>query len=174
QLHHPSKHSMLSFAGVLDASSQQFKKKILRQLAMFEVSNGYGLTPKAAMHFSRTNLARFKRRDPNNRISIIIGGFDPTSGGPELHCIDNNGMAASVPYVVRGSHPEFCDDLLHVHYKPNLHQEAAYFALKKCVDQIQQKFVGPFDFNVFAIKKGGIERISDGVSLKRTSSGRIK
>ncbi|XP_020805572.1 probable proteasome subunit beta type-2 [Drosophila serrata] len=159
-------HTMITFGGLTDGLSLRFKKKILRQLDMFEVSNGYSLTPKAAVHFSRTNLARYKRSQPNNQISMLIGGIDVING-PELHCIDSNGTAASIPYGVHGSRPEFCDTLLRDHFQPNLHQEAAYKALKNCSDQIIKKFGdNKFNFKAYVIKRGGINRVGYGEPLK--------
>ncbi|KAH8301368.1 hypothetical protein KR059_001395, partial [Drosophila kikkawai] len=160
-LHPLNKHSMLTVMGVADGNSLKFKKKILQHLEMFEIYNGHRLSLQAAVHFSSKNLLRFKRRQPNNQITILIGGFDPIRG-PELHCIDYNGTVAAISYGVRGSHPEFCDVLLQDLYKPNLDQESAYNALRSCADKIKKKFVvNPFNFEVFVIKKEGTERVSE-------------
>lgn len=85
----------------------QFTEYIAKNLALYKMRNGYELTPRAAAHFTRKNLADYLRSRTPYHVNLFVAGYDATEG-PELHYIDYLSNAKSVNYAGHGYGGMFC------------------------------------------------------------------
>ncbi|KAH8412730.1 hypothetical protein KR009_004973, partial [Drosophila setifemur] len=158
KIHRLTDYSMMAAVGD-GGDSLQFTDFILRNLKLYQVTNGYDLSTRGAVHFTRTNLSAYLRSNARYQVSLLIGGYDPVSG-PELHFIDTYGSSMRIPYGGHGSGINFCGPILNEFYKPLLDQREAYGLLQKCVAEIQKRLVINLrNFDVFLMNKMGIRKM---------------
>lgn len=79
----------------------QFSEYIGKNMQLYKMRNGYELSPKAAAHFTRRNLAdSLRSRTPYN-VNILMAGHDQHDG-PQLFFIDYLASSVKVPYACHG------------------------------------------------------------------------
>ncbi|VDP02465.1 unnamed protein product [Schistosoma margrebowiei] len=68
--------------------TSQFSEFIQQNMQLYEIRNGYELTPSAAANFTRNNMAESLRsRQSPYFVNLLIAGFDLQTG-PELYFLD--------------------------------------------------------------------------------------
>ncbi|XP_017130402.1 probable proteasome subunit beta type-2 [Drosophila elegans] len=151
-------YSMLAAVGH-GGDSLQFSDFIHRNLELYKVANGYDLTIRGAVHFTRTNLSAYHRSKVSYEVALLVAGYDP-SGGPELHYIDQYGSSVPINFGGHGSGIKFCTPILEELYKPQLDRRAVYNIIEKCVSEIHKRLVINLrNFDVFMISREGITKL---------------
>lgn len=91
---------------------------------------------------------------------MLIAGHTSEEDGPQLYWTDYLGALDSVPFAVQGYASHFCLATMDRFYRPNMTLEEATFVLKKCINELKQRFVVNFsDFNVQVIDRSGIRQL---------------
>nr|XP_017006762.2 probable proteasome subunit beta type-2 [Drosophila takahashii] len=159
KIHRLTNYSMLSAVGD-GGDCLQFSDFILRNLDLYKVANGYDLTVRGAVHFIRTNLSAYLRSNVKYQVSMLVGGFDPTTG-PDLTYIDHLGNAVPIRFGGHGCGINFCTPIFEHFYNPQLDMRTAYSIIEKCVLEIQKRFVVNLrNFDVFMISREGITKMN--------------
>lgn len=96
----------------------QFTEYISKNLALYKMRNGYELSPKAAAHFTRKNLAEYLRSRTPYHVNLFVAGYDENEGG-ELHYIDYLANAKSVNYAGHGYGGMFCASIFDRYHHPS-------------------------------------------------------
>lgn len=79
----------------------QFSEYISKNLQLYKMRNGYELSPKAAVNFTRRNLADYLRSRTPYFVNMLMAGYDLLTG-PELYFIDYLASSVKVPYASHG------------------------------------------------------------------------
>lgn len=139
----------------------QFTEYISKNIALYKMRNGYDVSPKAASHFTRKNLAEYLRSRTPYHVNMFVAGYD-VNDGPELHYIDYLANAKSVNYAGQGYGGLFCASIFDRYFNPNLTQDQAYDVFKKCVVEIQKRLIVNLpNFKVAVVDKNGIRYLDD-------------
>lgn len=96
----------------------QFTEYISKNLALYKMRNGYELSPAAAAHFTRKNLAEYLRSRTPFNVNLFVAGYDEQEGG-ELHYIDYLANAKSVNYAGHGYGGMFCASIFDRYHHPS-------------------------------------------------------
>ncbi|XP_063699136.1 proteasome subunit beta type-2 [Culicoides brevitarsis] len=135
----------------------QFTEYISKNILLYRMRNGYELTPKAAAHFTRKNLAEYLRTRTPYHVNLFVAGFDEKEGS-ELHYIDYLANAKSVRYAGQGYGGMFTNSIFDRYYHDNVTQEEAYDIFKKCVKEIQKRLIINLpNFKVTVVDKNGVK-----------------
>ncbi|CAH8652194.1 unnamed protein product [Heterobilharzia americana] len=67
--------------------TSQFSEYIQQNMQLYEIRNGYELTPSAAANFTRNNMAESLRSRSPYFVNMLIAGYDSQTG-PELYFLD--------------------------------------------------------------------------------------
>lgn len=135
----------------------QFTEYISKNILLYRMRNGYELTPKAAAHFTRKNLAEYLRTRNPYHVNLFVAGYDEKEG-TELHYIDYLANAKSVRYAGQGYGGMFTNSIFDRYYYDNVTQEEAYDIFKKCVKEIQKRLIINLpNFKVTVVDKDGVK-----------------
>ncbi len=155
-----SKRSLVAVCGEA-GDTVQFAEYIQQNMQLYEIRNGYELTPREAAHFTRRNLAEALRSRSAYHVNLLLGGFDPKEG-PELFYMDYLASMVKVPYAVHGHGGFVTLGILDSQYKPGMNVDEAVNLLKNCVKELQKRFVVTNDrFVVRIVNKDGIKHLPD-------------
>uniref|UniRef100_A0A0K8TSM5 Proteasome subunit beta n=1 Tax=Tabanus bromius TaxID=304241 RepID=A0A0K8TSM5_TABBR len=139
----------------------QFTEYIAKNIALYKMRNGYDLSPKAAAHFTRRNLADYLRSRTPYFVNMFVAGYDEKEGA-ELQYIDYLANAKSVKYGGQGYGGMFCASIFDRYHHDALTQEEAYDVLKKCVAEVHKRLIINLpNFKVSVVDKDGIRNLDD-------------
>lgn len=142
----------------------QFAEFIAKNIQLFKMRNGYELSPAAAACFTRRNLADYLRSRTPYSVNVLLAGHDDASG-PELYYIDYLATMAKVPFAAHGYGAFFLMSVLDRYYREDMNEEEAIDVLKKCVSEVQKRFLVNLPaFRVQIVDKNGI-RNKDDISI---------
>ncbi|KAL5107776.1 Proteasome subunit beta type-2 [Taenia crassiceps] len=155
-----SKHCLMGVCGE-HGDTVQFAEFIQQNMQLYEIRNGYELTPYAAASFTRRNLAEALRtRNPYN-VNLLIAGYDPDAG-PKIYYMDYLASMVDVPYAVHGHGSFVTLAILDSQYDPAMKIDHALILLKNCINELQKRFVINYGrFIVRVVNKEGIENLPD-------------
>merc|ERR1711998_221751 len=135
--------------------TNQFGEYVQKNLKLYELRTGTSLTSHAAANFVRGELARFLRQKPYY-VDLLIGGWDEDAG-PSLYYLDYLASMQKVPYACHGYAGYFCTSTIDRYYTPNLSLEEGMDILRKCVHEINTRFlVNTPNFTVKVIDRNGV------------------
>jgi len=138
----------------------QFAEYMEKNIQLYKMKNGYELTPHAAANFTRRNLADALRSSSAYQVNMLIAGYDDTSG-PELYYMDWLASLQKVPFAAHGYGSFFSLSIMDRYYKPGLTREDASELLKKCIEEVQRRFLVRLpDFFIRLIDKDGVHDVS--------------
>ncbi|CAN8001193.1 unnamed protein product, partial [Ixodes hexagonus] len=142
----------------------QFAEFIAKNIQLYKMRNGYELSPTAAANFTRRNLADYLRSRTPYSVNVLLAGFDKQAG-PELFYMDYLATMAKVPYGAHGYGAFFLLSVLDRYYREgmlSLDIEEAVDLLKKCVSEVQKRFLVNLPaFKVQVVDKDGIRTLKD-------------
>ena len=93
-------------------------------------------------------------------MNCLIAGTHPKTGVPELYWLDYLAACQKVPFAAHGYASYFCLSIMDRFYKPGLSIPETVAILKKCIHELQKRFVGQVPgFLVKIIDKDGIREI---------------
>ena len=97
-------------------------------------------------------------------VNVLIGGWDEKDG-PSLYFIDYLSCMARVNRASHGYGGYFLPGILDHYFKPNLTEQEGIGIAKKCIEEVQTRFIlSQAEFSVKIVDKNGI-RILDINSL---------
>uniref|UniRef100_A0AAV2K3Y0 Proteasome subunit beta n=1 Tax=Knipowitschia caucasica TaxID=637954 RepID=A0AAV2K3Y0_KNICA len=141
----------------------QFAEYIQKNVQLYKMRNGYELSPSAAANFTRKNLADYLRSRTPYHVNLLLAGFDDVDG-PGLFYMDYLSSLAKAPFAAHGYGAYLTLSILDRYYRPDLTREEAVDLLKKCVEELNKRFILNLpSFSVRVIDKQGIhdlEKIS--------------
>ncbi|XP_051927400.1 proteasome subunit beta type-2 [Hippocampus zosterae] len=134
----------------------QFAEYIQKNVQLYKMRNGYELSPAAAANFTRKNLAEYLRSRTPYHVNMLLAGYDDTDG-PGLYYMDHLSSLVKAPFAAHGYGAYFTLSILDRYYKPDLTRDEALDVLKKCIEELNRRFILnlPF-FTVRLIDKEGI------------------
>ena len=110
-------------------------------VALYGIRNdGVQLDPAAVAAFSRRTIADNLRTSTPYNVNLLIGGVNSEKQA-ELYWIDYLGSCVKVPFACHGYAGYFCMGLLDRNYKASLTKEEALVLLKKCIQELNVRFV---------------------------------
>nr|XP_055074976.1 proteasome subunit beta type-2 isoform X2 [Misgurnus anguillicaudatus] len=143
----------------------QFAEYIQKNVQLYKMRNGYELSPSAAANFTRKNLAEYLRSRTPYHVNLLLAGYDETDG-PGLYYMDYLSALAKAPFAAHGYGAFLTLSIMDRYYRPDLTREEAVDLLKKCVEELNKRFILNLpSFTVRLIDKDGIhdmEKISVG------------
>merc|ERR1711934_476316 len=153
-------HKVMASAQKKGGDSSNFGEYVQKNLKLYELRTGTTLSTHASANFVRGELARYLRQKPYY-VDLLIGGYDAAAGdnagGPSLYYLDYLASMQKVPYACHGYAGYFCSSTIDRYYTPNLTLEEGMDILKKCVKEIQTRFLmNTPEFTVKVIDKDGV------------------
>ncbi|XP_062301791.1 proteasome subunit beta type-2 isoform X2 [Osmerus eperlanus] len=134
----------------------QFAEYIQKNVQLYKMRNGYELSPSAAANFTRKNLADYLRSRTPYHVNLLLAGYDE-SDGPGLFYMDHLSALAKAPFAAHGYGAFLTLSILDRYYRPELTREEAVDLLKKCVEELNKRFILNLpSFSVRLIDKEGI------------------
>ncbi|XP_011479432.1 proteasome subunit beta type-2 isoform X2 [Oryzias latipes] len=134
----------------------QFAEYIQKNVQLYKMRNGYELSPSAAANFTRKNLADYLRSRTPYHVNLLLAGYDDADG-PGLFYMDYLSSLAKAPFAAHGYGAFLTLSILDRDYKPDLTREEAMNILRKCVEELNKRFIlNLHSFNVRLIDKDGI------------------
>merc|ERR1712070_639720 len=134
--------------------SDHFGEYVQKNLKLYELRTGTTLSTHAASSFVRGELARYLRQKPYY-VDLLIGGWDKDDG-PSLYYLDYLASMQKVPYACHGYAGYFCTSTIDRYYTPNLTLEEGLDIVRKCLHEINTRFlVNTPNFMVKIVDKDG-------------------
>lgn len=125
--------------------------------------NHLPLRPSSAASWTRLQLATSLRSRKPYSVSLLLGGFDPTTAKPELYWIDYLGTLGVVPYAAHGYGAYFALSTMDRWHKPDMGLEDALELLRKCIDELEKRFIVNLGtFTIRVADKDGVREIKLG------------
>nr|XP_006126016.2 proteasome subunit beta type-2 [Pelodiscus sinensis] len=147
----------------------QFAEYIQKNVQLYKMRNGYELSPTAAANFTRRNLADYLRSRTPYHVNLLLAGYDEHEG-PALYYMDYLAALAKAPFAAHGYGAFLTLSILDRYYKPSITREEAVELLKKCLEELQKRFILNLpSFSVRFIDKDGIHEM-DNIPLLKVSS----
>ncbi|CAH8669233.1 unnamed protein product [Heterobilharzia americana] len=141
--------------------TSQFSEYIQQNMQLYEIRNGYELTPSAAANFTRNNMAESLRSRSPYFVNMLIAGYDSQTG-PELYFLDYLASLVKVPFAVHGYGSLVTLSILDRMHRPDMTVEEAVTLLRSCIQEVQKRLVINLDrYMVRIVTKDGIEELPD-------------
>jgi len=148
----------------------QFSEYIAKNVQLYKMRNGYELSPSAAAHFTRKNLAEYLRSRTPYNCNLLLAGHDVTTGKNHLYYMDYLATCVELPYCAHGYGSFFTLSTLDAYYREDMSQEEGLALLKKCIAEIAKRFIVNLPtFQVKVVDKDGIRNLgaNDGIIKAR-------
>lgn len=156
KLHQLSENLVMAVSGEA-GDTTQFAEFIAKNIQLYKMRNGYGLSPKAAATYTRRNLAEYLRTRTPYAVNMLLGGFDEYDGA-QLYFIDYLASLVKVPFASHGYGGLLSISIMDRYYRPDMSVEEGYDLLKKCVIEIRKRLILNLpNFRVQLIDKNGIK-----------------
>ncbi|PKU33430.1 proteasome subunit beta type-2 [Limosa lapponica baueri] len=102
-------------------------------------------------------------------VNLLLAGYDDHDG-PALYYMDYLAALAKAPFAAHGYGAFLTLSILDRYYKPGITREEAVELLKKCLEELQQRFIlNLASFNARFIDKDGIHEV-DNIPLPKATS----
>ncbi|KAL7980535.1 hypothetical protein Chor_001689 [Crotalus horridus] len=99
-------------------------------------------------------------------VNLLLAGYDEHDG-PALYYMDYLASLAKVPFAAHGYGAFLTLSILDRYYKPGITREEAIEVLKKCLEELQKRFILNLpSFNARFIDKDGIHEVTNVPLLK--------
>merc|ERR1712224_384154 len=147
-------HKAMASAEKKGGDSTHFGEYVQKNLKLYELRTSTNLSTHAAANFVRGELARFLRQKPY-QVDLLIGGWEEDAG-PSLYYLDYLASMQKVPYACHGYAGYFCTSTIDRYYTPNLTLEEGLDIVRKCLHEINTRFlVNTPNFMVKIVDKDG-------------------
>ncbi|EEC10119.1 20S proteasome, regulatory subunit beta, putative [Ixodes scapularis] len=141
----------------------QFAEFIAKNIQLYKMRNGRSLLPpflfSSILEFIVENWSF--AATPYS-VNLLLAGFDKQAAQPELFYMDYLATMAKVPYGAHGYGAFFLISVLDRYYREDMNEEEAVDLLKKCVFEVQKRFLVNLPaFKVQVVDKNGIRTLKD-------------
>jgi len=137
--------------------SVQFSAYISKNMQLYKMKNDYELSPKAAAHFTRRNLAEHLRSKTPYNCNMLISGYDDVEQKASLFFMDYLATLVEVPYCAHGYGGYFTLSTMDGYYRPDMSEDEGYQLLEKCIAEIGRRLIINLPtFTVRIVNKDGI------------------
>lgn len=153
-----------------------FGEYIQKNIALYRMRNGYSLSPQAAAHYTRNQLAEHIRSRHPYMANLLMGGYDNESKKSSLYYMDYLGTMAEVPYGAHGYGSNFILGILDKEHRVDMTVDQAGELLIKCFIEIQKRLIINLpSFSYYVVGADGIseKRLFEGDTV-RSSSGSME
>mmetsp|Transcript_2133 Transcript_2133/g.6793 ORF Transcript_2133/g.6793 Transcript_2133/m.6793 type:complete len:194 (-) Transcript_2133:62-643(-) len=130
--------NMLFAATGPSSDTQNFVEFIQKNITLHTLKTGLQLSTKAAANFTRNELAYSLRKGPY-QADLLIAGVD--DDGPHLYFMDYLASLERVNKAAQGYGAFFTLGLMDRYYKPDLTLEEAKDVIRKCIKEMETRFV---------------------------------
>ena len=138
-----------------EADTVCFTEYVQKNMALYEISNGLKLSTPAAASFVRNELATALRKGPY-QTNLLLGGFDEEHGAT-LYYLDYLASSNKVNYGCHGYVSSFVLSIFDREWTPGMNEQQGLELLKKCIDEIQVRFLVHMpEFTVKIVDKDGV------------------
>ena len=135
----------------------QFAEYMAKNIQLYKMRNGYELSPNAAANFIRKNLADYLRSRTPYQVNLLLAGYDKEDG-PSLYFMDYLASMNKCPFAAHGYGAFFSYSILDRNYRDDITQDEAVDLLKKCIDEIQLRFIVNLPaYTIRVINKDGVK-----------------
>ena len=132
-----------------------FTEYVQKNMALYEISNGLKLSTPAAASFVRNELAVALRKGPY-QTNLLLGGYDAEHGAT-LYYLDYLASSNKVNYGCHGYVSSFVLSIFDREWTPAMSEAQGLELLKKCIDEIQIRFLVHMPaFTVKIVDKDGV------------------
>ena len=132
-----------------------FTEYVQKNMALYEISNGLKLSTPAAASFVRNELAVALRKGPY-QTNLLLGGYDEEHGAT-LYYLDYLASSNKVNYGCHGYVSSFVLSIFDREWTPGMTEAQGLELLKKCIDEIQVRFLVHMPaFTVKIVDKDGV------------------
>lgn len=131
-------HKVMSLSGP-NGDRVAFSEYIKKNLALYALRHGSGLSTHAAANFTRKQLAEALRSDPY-QVNLLIGGYDEEQNAA-LYYMDYLASMAKVPYAAHGYCSFFVSGLLDRICKPKMTLDEVKDAMRACIKELGKRFL---------------------------------
>ena len=139
----------------------QFCEYIEKNLKLYKMRNNYELSPNAAAHFARRELALSLRSRDSYVVMLLVGGWTPEDGG-YLASIDYIGNQFEADYLSHGLGGRFTTSILDQLYRADMTQDQAVTAIKACLADVKKRCAIALPaFELTLINKDGISDLPE-------------
>eukprot|EP01017_Pseudomicrothorax_dubius_P038631 TRINITY_DN5822_c0_g1_i1.p1 TRINITY_DN5822_c0_g1~~TRINITY_DN5822_c0_g1_i1.p1 ORF type:complete len:190 (-),score=63.38 TRINITY_DN5822_c0_g1_i1:144-713(-) len=134
-----------------------FGEYIQKNIHLYTFRTGIKLNVREAANYTRSELAYAIRNGPY-QVNLLIGGFDEE--GPSLYWLDYLGTLQKLTRGAHGYGAYFVSGLLDNWFKPDLTLDEGIELVKKCINEVQTRFLmSQKNFVVKIVTKDGIRVI---------------
>ncbi|KAJ1927797.1 Proteasome subunit beta type-4 [Tieghemiomyces parasiticus] len=153
-----SPHTLISFSGEA-GDTINFSEYLQKNIQLYGIRNNIELTPAAAAHFVRRELAEALRSRNAYQANLLLSGYDKKKG-PSLYWIDHLAALVQRPFAAHGYCGYYCTSMFDRYYRPNMDLEEAKDLIRKCLQELHHRFIINLPrFSVKVVDKDGIREI---------------
>mmetsp|Transcript_67632 Transcript_67632/g.188727 ORF Transcript_67632/g.188727 Transcript_67632/m.188727 type:complete len:192 (+) Transcript_67632:153-728(+) len=153
---HKVEDMMFAAAGP-NADTINFVELVAKNLRLNALRTGLKTSVKAAVNFTRNELAYALRRGPY-QVDLLVGGVD--EDGPSLYFMDYLASAEKVNRAAQGYGAYFALSIMDRYYTPDLTLEQGKDIIRKCIAEMQTRFlIHMSNFKVKVATKDGVQEI---------------
>eukprot|EP00408_Alexandrium_pacificum_P049537 CAMPEP_0171257130 /NCGR_PEP_ID=MMETSP0790-20130122/53681_1 /TAXON_ID=2925 /ORGANISM="Alexandrium catenella, Strain OF101" /LENGTH=192 /DNA_ID=CAMNT_0011725219 /DNA_START=55 /DNA_END=633 /DNA_ORIENTATION=+ len=135
-----------------------FVEFVEKNIKLHTLRTGLKLSTKAAANFTRNELAYSLRKGPY-QADLLIAGID--DDGPALYFLDYLASMEKVNKAAQGYGAFFTLGLMDRYYKPDLTLEEAKEVIRKCIKEMETRFVINLgNYKVKVVDKAGVREES--------------
>jgi len=129
---------MLFAATGPNSDTTNFVEFIQKNIRLHTLRTGLKMSTKAAANFTRNELAYSLRKGPY-QVDLLIAGVD--EDGPALYYMDYLASCEKLNKAAQGYGAFFTMGLMDRYYKPDLTVEEAKDIIRKCIKEMETRFV---------------------------------
>ena len=86
-----------------------------------------------------------------------MAGYDSYNSKPELYWLDYLASCTSMKFAAHGHASYFCMSTMDRYYKENMNLDQALFVLKKCIKELNTRYIANMtEFTIKVVDKNGI------------------
>ena len=137
-----------------------FGEFIQKNIQLYKIRHGYAMSPHAAAHWTRSELAYYLRRSMF-MVNMVIGGYDVAKKEAKLYFMDYLASLVEVPYAAHGYSAYFILSIFDRYYREDMSKDDAIKLLVRCIAELQTRFLINFPgFSYYFIDENGFSEKS--------------